>query len=446
MSININTLISHSKNVPYKFPIVNNRIENLSQQGFSSIIEDHASRTYPLVHNCLKKLVNDFIKLIKEYSCYQEVYKNMCIQHFVDRCLKKRPLVFMNSDDYSVLKSGLEPSGCFETIGTDQETDPLTLKNLMSYDEMLFSALVMVSTPTLFINNGNRLNCGNLGKNGCFEKEGVYIGCVGPRLEKPGYMEWKHMVITEEQNTSENGYGEHADQDKLQTKVLNLWAEFYDLPNKSFFSWDEAKDNFNPKQDRFFAFNYEPQKLAYFDKVVYKKRMQMILEPFIIDADFRGEEKNKDVFCHFVGLGMGVWTPNGLPKHVQQDVFVDLVIELIKKHNLTRVVNVDFSWFSNYTGGVRNEDVVLSKNNTKCKVTFSRRNPADKLTGENAGKLVVAMYAWDGNAYPGNEYWTGSLAGSGDPAAACCSTISELQNPDINLNVSGGNVKFYPST
>eukprot|EP00607_Mallomonas_marina_P000583 CAMPEP_0182426294 /NCGR_PEP_ID=MMETSP1167-20130531/12781_1 /TAXON_ID=2988 /ORGANISM="Mallomonas Sp, Strain CCMP3275" /LENGTH=104 /DNA_ID=CAMNT_0024607623 /DNA_START=683 /DNA_END=997 /DNA_ORIENTATION=+ len=46
--------------------------------------------------------------------------------------------------------------------------------------------------------------------------------------------------------------------------------------------------------------------------------------------------------------------------------------------------------------------------------------------------LLVAQYAWDSNAYPGNEYWLGSLSGSGDPAAVCCSTVGEIQNPAIH--------------
>lgn len=53
---------------------------------------------------------------------------------------------------------------------------------------------------------------------------------------------------------------------------------------------------------------------------------------------------------------------------------------------------------------------------------------------EDLNLVTVAMFAWDGNSYVGNEYYLGKeyLSVSGDPAAAACSAISELMNPDIN--------------
>merc|ERR1711896_113490 len=53
-------------------------------------------------------------------------------------------------------------------------------------------------------------------------------------------------------------------------------------------------------------------------------------------------------------------------------------------------------------------------------------------------ELIVANFAWDGNAFPGNEYWAGSLTASGDPAAACCSTIWNHLNPKINKRYMRG--------
>ena len=76
-----------------------------------------------------------------------------------------------------------------------------------------------------------------------------------------------------------------------------------------------------------------------------------------------------------------------------------------------------------------------------AEVNGTWRNPATKLRGADDGKLLCAMYAWDGGAYPGNEFYEpyGMLSGSGDPAAACCSTITELGNPEINTAICGSN-------
>jgi len=441
-------LIRRSKNVLYKdlFPVTTNRIETLSKYGFSDVILDHANRTRPLLSSRLKPFVIAFIKLMKNEPLYNEVYDaDFKGRTFVDRCLKNRPLVFFKSNDHCMLKCGTEKRHMFTQIGTKQEKQPFVLKNLISYEEMSFSAFIMVSTPTLFINSGSRKNSAVPSSDNDFEREGVYIACIGARLTKPGFMEWKHMVVSQQQNTANNGYGMYADKNNIQTKILNLWAEFYEMPEKRFFSYDEINKSM---KNRFVDFQ-SGNKTAYFDKIVFRKRMKAIVETFLLEADCRGTEAGKKVFCHLVGLGMGKWKPAGLPNHVQPTIFIDLTVELLKQLKLTKVANIDFSWIYSYNGAVRHNQVVKTGGGCDCKISFSKRDPAAKLTGENEGKLLVAMYAWDGNSYPGNEYWLATkrqhqIGGSGDSAAAACSTISELQNPDINLNVCGKNTVCYP--
>ena len=104
------------------------------------------------------------------------------------------------------LKNGMQHAGGFEHIGTPQEQSPLVLADLQSYDEMALSALVGMSVPTHFINEGGRRNRGEFNQV-AYEPKGVYAGLVGARFERPRLMEWKHLIVEPEQNTVENGYG-----------------------------------------------------------------------------------------------------------------------------------------------------------------------------------------------------------------------------------------------
>jgi len=252
------------------------------------------------------------------------------------------------------------------------------------------------------------------------------------------------MVVTREQNTAANGYGpQETSLQKTNTQEINnsnsqtdsaaknvikrnpkavmldIWAQLYEIPH--FVTFEQAQQD---ATGRFLKINNN----SFLDTLVYKKRLAFVLEPFLIDANARGQEANKQVFCAAVGLGLGVWAIPEI-KIEQNKLTIQVYADLLEKLDLPRIANIDFGYFN-----AQAHDLSLFKNrkNKNIKISFSNRNPAAKLVGADTGKLLVAMYAWDGNAYPGNEYWDGQLAASGDPAAACCSTIAELQNPLIN--------------
>lgn len=46
------------------------------------------------------------------------------------------------------------------------------------------------------------------------------------------------------------------------------------------------------------------------------------------------------------------------------------------------------------------------------RIHFSERSPAARLRGAHEGKLLVGMYAWDGGAYPGNEFYEPCVSSS----------------------------------
>jgi len=408
------------------FPVKHNRIQSFATtEELQRQVVEHAKATKPLLHKKVISLIHDFLSYKKRHGSQKEktLYEKMTAEQFIDRLLKKRPLAFLGASDQYLLPGGFFGIGDFETIGTDNEQGELILENCLSYDEMAISALLVVSVPTHFFNNGDWSRQPHPGKFGSFEEKGVFVGLVGPRFEKPGVMEWKHILITPAQNTTENGYGKAAD-----PTILKPFAKFYGQGEDFYFpSYDEAQK--------------DPQRYASLDDdtflnvEVYKQRIRMSVEPFLLDANVRAQEQKKQTYIHAVGLGLGVWGRTPKQRTVMARLMLEVYDDIIADNDLKYISDIDFSHFP-----LNIEGYGRPSGKHVINIHFSSRNTADKLCGEDAGKLLVAQYAWDGNSFPGNEYWLGNVGTTSDPVAMACSTLSELQNPNINPSVCGQNV------
>ena len=424
-------LVERSRALPYRFPTEANRIERLGDRAHE--VEEHAAGVRPILPTALLPLLSEFLELKRALGSpvEQRVYVDLDARGLITRLLTKRPLAFLNPQDTYLLRDGTSGRGGFELVGSRSERHPLTLSDLLSYDEMALAALLGVSVPTHFLSSGSRHNRAQPGKPGSFEPKGIYVGLVGARFEKPERMEWQQLVVTPEQNTAAKGYGPEADPDAPATRLLRAWARFYGrehLPTYAEAAADRSQ-------------RYLQTPIGLLDTELYTRRIRASLELFLREANLRAEEARRRAYVHAVGLGLGVWRVHAR----QTGLMVAAYADVLRSVSLPHVADLDFSWFSgvNACGGVRDGEV-FSAGETQVQIHFSQRDPAAPLRGADTGKLLVAMYAWDSNAYPGNEYWLGSLSASGDPAAACCSTIPELQNPDVNPRVSGEHALALP--
>ncbi len=424
-------LLRRAETLPYNIPTETNRLRLLADRRHE--VEEHARGVRPILHAAVVPLLDAFLAYKRQHgsAVEQAAYADMDRAGLVDRLLARRPLVFVGGGDSYLLRDGGRSQGGFEEIGTDRERPPLTLARLQSYDEMALSALLGVSVPTHFINSGGRYNAARPQEAGSFEPRGVYVGLVGARFERARRMEWRHMMVEPGQNVASQGYGPDADPAAPGAGLLRAWARFYGLEH--FPLHDEARQG---DADRFLRLDGE----QYLDVEVYRRRLRMSIEPFLADADQRARAAGRRAYVHAVGLGLGVWSV-----HPRQDALqVQVYSEVLARQCFEHIADLDFSWFSGAERcGAAGDGEVFGEGGNQIRIHFSRRDPAALLEGRNHGKLLVAMYAWDSNAFPGNEYWSGSLTASGDPAAASCSNIPELQNPDVNPMVCGANAHVY---
>ena len=426
-------------------PTVYNRLNMIIDPADRRRAAEFAKRSHPVVIDPVMKLIEEWLNVKREYGSTVEqlMYEGFTPFMLLDRLLKERPVSLIRRNDEWLLPDGRSGEGGLELVGTDLEHNgPLLLGHMLSYDELALSALISMSCPTLFINKGDRRNEAKPGEPGTFERYAIYVGAVGARFEQTGRMEYAHMVVEENQNTPKKGYGPTG---ALATKggpleeravLLDVWAHFYGL--EYFPTYEEAMTD---ESGRYFPIpNSDGTGFRFLNLPVYKKRIGLVAETLLCEAQERGSEASRPTYVHVVGFGLGVWGMPGAEK-MQTLCSLEAWRKVLKEGWWPNVGHLDFSWFGSPDNGIFKQGEVVNG----VEVHFSQRDPAAKLPPHLSEHLLVASYAWDSGALPGNEYWRGGryLSASGDPAAACCSWIAELGNPHINPNVAARNLRVY---
>ncbi|KRT83858.1 hypothetical protein AMK59_4055, partial [Oryctes borbonicus] len=452
-------------NFPIKFPIDTIRCKTLKGFVSESTLLKNINSSYPVIHEHVLPLFADFILHKRKFgsNIEREFYKDMNFLQFVDRLLKKRAVMFMGTEDDYVLLNGVAGIGRWEQIGKDGENGELRLENCLSYDEIKLSAFLSVSSYSYFINDGNRHNRGKICKQReIIQEEGIIIGLIGARMEKPGVMEYQELVIDSNQNVEGNGYGtsfaptmafmeyqeiiidsnQNVEGNGYGTSfaptMASLFSGFYGKPSWTYASFKNSNEIENTEKYT------EIFKGAYYDNMTYSKRIAISIDTLLFEANHRGKEKNTSAYVYVVGIGLGVWKCSTHQEKIFVDTFVSR-IELFGKY-LHNISDMHFAYFDRSTSCGKYQPgskiPIEDHPNGGIRVFISERQPHEALVDENKGKLLVVSYAWDSNALPGNEFWVGMLSASGDPAAACSTQVAELHNPHINTNVSGENLKI----
>lgn len=293
--VSLQDLINLSDSFPIEFPINSIKCLKLQELFSQKQLEKNINSTYPVIHEKALELCAIFLSHQKKFG-NRDFYKEMTLIDLIDRLLRNRAVSFLGIMDRYLLIDKSHGHGLWENIGTLNEKPPLILQNCLSYDEIKLSALLSVSSHTVFINDGNRHN------NGIFEndrskieEDGVIIGLIGTRLEKDCVMEYREIIKDSTQNTHQYGYGNFFIP-TLQGQILNFYGD-------ASITFEQLLPELQNNTERYVNILDN----IYFDIVMYEKRIALSIDTLLIEGNHRAKVLGKQAFIHVVGLGLGVW-------------------------------------------------------------------------------------------------------------------------------------------
>ncbi|CAH0714859.1 unnamed protein product, partial [Brenthis ino] len=467
---NIEELMKKSDAFPIPFPLEAVRVKTLKKRVPLNKLKRNIISTYCIIHERVLVLMTLFLTYKRDYGSDMEklYYKNMTVPQFLNRILLKRSAFFLGSQDWYLLLTGEKGISNWENVGTSTEKHPLVLENCLSYDEMKLSAMVYVSGYTECINDGNRQNNGIVAENN-IEEEAVVIGLIGPRFLRRTKMDYQDIIIAENQDANDSYFSNiFKKQDATQNLteqsddgLRQIWSEFYQSPILDFNDLHARNTRIADSNSANYTnrFRYVPgsNNTEIFDNQIYYRRISIIAETGLIEAESRAKESGRNAFINVIGCGLGVWMISPHQSDIYILTFIERARTFLNIGLLDHITDINFAFIQpsaniegmfthviNLDNQYEVRQVFLESEthpNGGINIQMANRQPSSKLTGEHEGKLLVIIYPGDSNALPGNEFWFESFNTSGGAAAACSTQISELHNAHINPAVSGYNVR-----
>ena len=190
----------------------------------------------------------------------------------------------MGPNDKYVLRDGTKGQNDWHLVGQELKSFKNTkipkIFHYMTYDEIKLAALLQVSSFVKPINSGNRHNRGVANHGQPQDSEAVYVGVVGARLKKAGVMEAEEMIV------------DTKNPDAEKSPICELFQRFY----KSRMGNESESNKF-----------LDLPKGKNFNALIYRERISISAETFLLEANERGRLKDSGVHVVVVGLGLGVW-------------------------------------------------------------------------------------------------------------------------------------------